>query len=146
MGLRGGDGQCEEEPSQHLVWRHHPGRLQGVWCSCTQAPALNPGIMGSFWTPPFSKVFLNFPTPLGLSLLLPQLSDQPNVNKKTCRANFQSSEQLAVITAPGKNEKIPSSIISTIFKGIFQVGVHHLSIFQHIFPGNLVLMFNLLKG
>jgi len=60
--------------------------------------------MGSFWTPPFSKVFLNFPTPLGLSLLLPQLSDQPNVNKKTCRANFQSSEQLTVITAPGKNE------------------------------------------
>jgi len=60
--------------------------------------------MGSFWTPPFSKVFLNFPTPLGLSLLLPQLSDQPNVNKKTCRANFQSSEKLTVITAPGKNE------------------------------------------
>jgi len=93
-----------------------------------------------------SKVFQNFPKPLGLSLLLPQLSDQPN--KKTCRANFQSSEKLTVITAPGKKKKtIPSSIIFTIFKGIFQVGKPPASFhFPTLFPENLVLMFNLLKA
>merc|ERR1719180_580473 len=76
--------------------------------------------------PRFPKKFSCSKKTLGLSLLLPELSDQPNIKKKHVAANFQSSEKLTVITAPGKMKTIPSII--------FHGGIFVESISAIIFP------------
>merc|ERR1712192_205996 len=108
-----------------------------IWSSCAQAPALscNPGVRKTFGCfPKFPKKFSCSKKPLGLSLLLPELSDQPNINKKHVAANFQSSEQLTVITAPGKMKTIPSIIFH-------RGGIFVESISAIIFPDFNIYLF-----